>query len=159
MQSHHAQMHMQLQVILQKINEKNKKILMVCVENWRKHMIVYLSLSIKEATLYRSHWSTWHFFHLVQQLHDWMEARDYYPAMSGDKLPMVFNSSRISLSTSSVYLIYICDLPAVVQHCSICIYADGTSIYISTSTCSVCPAGGRYILGAFMIVSNIMDSR
>ena len=23
---------------------------MVCVENWRKHMIVYLSLTIKEAT-------------------------------------------------------------------------------------------------------------
>ena len=124
------------------------------------YMIVYLSLTtIKGAILYRSHWSTWHFSHLVQQLHDCMEARDYYPAMSGDKLPMVSNSSRISLSTSSVYLIYICDLPAVVQHCSIGIYADGTSIYISTSTCSVCPAGGRHILGAFMIGSNIMDSR
>ena len=46
-----------------------------------------------------------------------METRDSYHAMSGDKLPLVFNSSRINLRASNVYLIYVCDLPAGVQHC------------------------------------------
>ena len=71
-------------------------------------------------------------------IHDWMETRDSYLAMSGDKLPMVFNSSRINLRASPVYPIYVCDLPAVVQHCSICIYAEDTSIYVSSTTSTAC---------------------
>ena len=90
-----------------------------------------------------------------------METRDSYHAMSGDKLPLVFDSSRINLRASHVYLIYVCDLPAVVQHCSICIYADGTSIYVSSTTSTVCALLEEdiRILGAFMIGLNIMDSR
>ena len=48
---------------------------------------------------------------------------------------MVFNSSRINLRASPVYPIYVCDLPAVVQHC---IYAEDTSIYVSSTTSTVC---------------------
>ena len=68
-----------------------------------------------------------------------METRDSYPAMSaGDKLSMVFNSSRINLRASPVYPIYVCDLPDVVQHCSICIYPEDTSTYVSSTTSIVC---------------------
>ena len=68
--------------IVRQVGEKIvEKTLMVCVENWRRHMIVCLSLTTNEA-IYKSLHDT--FLTVIVQLHDWMEARDSYPAMSGD---------------------------------------------------------------------------
>ena len=62
-------------------------------------------------------------------------------------------------NASNVYLIYVCDLPAVVQHCSICTSADGTSICGSSTTSTVCALLEEdiRILGTFMIGLNIME--